>query len=172
MMHNWVLQWVSLAGCWVSLKSRDAALSWSNTCVPLFLPLTAWAQPQLMGYTQGRHEYMTKESPAPTLKAELEISSVLISSAGLSAQLSLCIQITAGQSRMSLIPAFIPLQPLSAHVLYPTESSCPNSAFTSWGVMPTLATLCCIQGTICGSSEHWMSPQVHVGKGRRLQFAF
>lgn len=65
---------------------------------------------------------MTKESPAPTPKAELEISSVLISSTGLSAQLSLCIQITAGQSRISLIPAFIPLQPLPARVFYPTES--------------------------------------------------
>lgn len=69
---------------------------------------------------------MTKESPAPTLKAELEISSVLISSPGLSAQLSLCIQITAGQARISLIPDFIPLQPLSVHVFYPAESSCPN----------------------------------------------
>lgn len=81
---------------------------------------------QLMGSTQGRYEYMTKESPAPTLKAELEISSVLISSPGLSAQLSLWIQIT-------LIPAFIPLQPVSAHVFYPPESSCPNSAFISVG---------------------------------------
>lgn len=60
--------------------------SWSNTHVALFLPLTAWAQPQLMGCTQRRYEYMTKESPAPTLKAELEISSVLISRTGLSAQ--------------------------------------------------------------------------------------
>lgn len=129
MMYNWVQQWGSLAGCWVSMKTRDAALSWSNTCVALFLPLTAWAQPQLMASTQGRYEYMTKESPAPTLKAELEISSVLISSPGLSAQLSLWIQITP-------IPAFIPLQPVSAHVFYPPESSCPNSAFISVGWCP------------------------------------
>lgn len=77
---------------------------------------------------------MTKESPAPTLKAELEISSVLISSTGLSAQLSLCIQITAGQSRISLIPAFIPLQPLSAHVFLSIRELMPKySIHLLWG---------------------------------------
>lgn len=82
---------------------------------------------------------MTKESPAPTLKAELEIfSALLISSAGLGAgaflhgiSLSPCIQMIAGQSRMSLVTSFILLQPPSAHVFYPTKSSYPDSVFIS-----------------------------------------
>lgn len=55
-------------------------------CVAIFIDLTPYAQPKLMGCIQRRYEHVTKESPAPTLKAELEISSApLISSAGLGA---------------------------------------------------------------------------------------
>lgn len=53
-----------------------------------------------------------------------------------------------------------------------TRELMPKFSVHLCGVMSTLATLCCIQGTMCGSPECWMSPQVQVGKGRRLQFAF
>lgn len=100
-------------------------------CVAIFIHLTPYAQPKLMGCVQRRYEYMTKESPVPTLKAELEISSAsLISSAGLGAgaflhgiSLSPCVQMIAGQTRISLVPSFMLLQPPSARVFYPAKSS-------------------------------------------------
>lgn len=98
---------------------------------------------QLMGSTQGRYEYMTKESPAPTLKAELEISSVLISSPGLSAQLSLWI--------LSSLLLF--LSSLSLHMFFIHQRARAQIQRSSLWVMSTLATLCCIQGTMCGSPE-------------------
>jgi len=128
---------------------RCRTLVWMQYVHGYTLHLTPYTQPKLMGCIQRRYEAMTKESPVPTLKADLEISSaLLISSAGLGAgaflhsrSLSLCIQKTAGRSRLSLVPSFILLQPPSCRCFLSNKGLMHRFCIPLFGGVSTLATL-------------------------------
>lgn len=169
---SWVQQWVSLAGCWASMKTQGCCtLLIQHVCGSVPTPDSLGTASANGLYTREIWIYDKRESSSKPEGRAWNLLCVNIQHWPLCTAESVYSNNSRSGRNISH-PCFYSSPASLCTCFLSNRELVPKFSIHLCGVTSTLATLCCIQGTICESPECWMSPQVQVGKGGRLQFAF